>query len=114
MNSVHSQQVSWWSVHEFMQAAVAQANVGPLPFAGTPAWCDLADGDPRKLLALAVRGEHDVLRCEVAQSARADASRAVSAAADWKQVGREIQQRDSFRADRPWLQRRKSADERRI
>jgi hypothetical protein len=40
----------------------------------------MSDGDPRKLLALAVDGEHHVLRKEVAQTARAEASRAVSGA----------------------------------
>ncbi|ART69104.1 hypothetical protein BTO20_11370 [Mycobacterium dioxanotrophicus] len=57
-----SQQVSWWPVHQFLESVVAQANYGPLPIAGTPAWQQLADGDPRKLLAVAMSGEHWVLR----------------------------------------------------
>lgn len=100
-----SQQVSWALVHEFLEAALAQANTGSLPWAGTPAWCALPDGDPRKLLALAAAGEHHVLRVEVAQSAQAEASRAVAAAADWPKVAREIQQRNEFYASRPWLRR---------
>ncbi|BBY52946.1 DUF2742 domain-containing protein [Mycobacterium koreense] len=88
-----SRQVSWWFVHEFVEAAVAQANCGPIPTAGTPSWCELSDGDPRKLLAVAVAGEHHALRVEVAQAAAAEASSAVSAAADWPKVAREIQQR---------------------
>ena len=98
-----SQQVSWSSVHEFLQAV--RANVGSLPSAGTPEWCELSDGDPRKLLALAVDGEHHVLRKEVAQQAHAEASRAISAAADWSAVSREIQQRNSLYKQRPWLGR---------
>jgi hypothetical protein len=83
-----SQQVSWWEAHLFIEAAVARANVGPIPVAGTPAWRALDDLDPRKLLALALDGEHQVLRKEVAQTAMADASREVSAAADWPAVAR--------------------------
>jgi Protein of unknown function (DUF2742) len=100
-----SQQVSWWSTHTFLDAMLAQANVGPLPAAGTPAWCAMADGDPRKLLALAVDGEHHVLRKEVAQTAHADASRAISGAVDWRALSREIHQRRGFYAQKPWLRR---------
>ena len=57
------------------------------------------------MLALAVAGEHHVLRVEVAQTAQAEASRAVSAAADWPKVAREIKQRNDFYASRPWLRR---------
>jgi Protein of unknown function (DUF2742) len=100
-----SQQRDWYSTHLFLEAYRAQANCGPIPAAGTPSWRSLEFNDPRKLLSLALDGEHHVLRCEVAQSAMADGSRAVSAAADWKQVGREVQQRASFRAERPWMSR---------
>ena len=84
----------WWSVHQFLEALRAQANYSEIPAAGTPAWCLLADSDPRKLLALAQAGEHHVLRVEVDQAAAADASKAIAAATDWGQVAREIQQRD--------------------
>lgn len=103
MSALDSQQVSWWSVHEFITALTAKAN--DLPYAGTPAWCALSDNDPRKLLALAVAGEHHVLRAETAQEVRADASKAVAAAADWPAIGREIRQRSEFYAQRPWLRR---------
>jgi hypothetical protein len=103
--TVESQQVSWWPVHEFLEAVLAQANVGPLALAGTPAWTSLSDVDPRKLLALAAEGEHHVLRKEVAQAAHAEASRAISGAADWSAVSREIRQRATFFQDRPWLKR---------
>jgi hypothetical protein len=104
-STVDSRQVSWWPVHEFLQAAIAQANVGQLPWAGTPAWCELVDGDPRKLLALAIAGEHHVLRVEGAQTARAEAGRAVSRATDWSVLSRDIKQRNDFYAARPWLRR---------
>ncbi|TXI63308.1 DUF2742 domain-containing protein [Mycolicibacterium mageritense] len=90
--SPQSQQVSWWPVHEFLEAAVNQANYGPLPAAGTPAWCALADGDPRKLLSLAVSGEHWALRTEIAQERLAEAGRDVAGAEDWSAVSRRIAQ----------------------
>ncbi|OMC02104.1 hypothetical protein A5734_15085 [Mycolicibacterium fortuitum] len=90
-----SQQVSWWDTHEFITAAVRQADTGPLPIAGTPAWCALADGDPRKLLALAVAGQHHVLRVEVAQEHLADASKNIATSADWSALAQRIRNRCS-------------------
>jgi hypothetical protein len=99
--STASQAVSWYPVLEFWQAAVAQANCGPLPWPGTPSWCAMSDGDPRKLLALAGFGVHWALRVETAQVARADASRAISRAADWPAISQKIRQRqDSNRIPR--------------
>lgn len=85
-----SQQVSWWSTYTFITAAVSQANLGPLPTAGTPPWCELSDGDPRKMLALAISGTHHALRVEVAQEQQAEASKAIAAAADWPAIARSI------------------------
>lgn len=89
-----SQQRAWWPVHEFLEALVAQANYGPIPAAGTPLWCALSDGDPRKLLAVAIDGVHHVLRIETAQMELADASKAIAGSADWTTVAREIQGRN--------------------
>lgn len=86
--SVQSRQVAWWPVHEFLEAARAQANCGPLPLAGTPAWCALADDDLTKLLALADAGQHAVLQWDIAQTAAAEASKTVAAAEDWPAVAR--------------------------
>lgn len=97
MTTTGSQQVSWSEVHRYLEAVLAQANIGPLPWAGVPEWCAMSDGDPRKLLALAVAGEHHVLRVEVAQTAHAEASRAISAAADWSAIANEIRQRRNSR-----------------
>jgi len=93
--STASRSVAWWPVHEFMAALLAHAN--DLPPAGTPAWCALSDGDPRKLLAVAAAGEHHVLRVETAQEAQAEASKAIAAAADWPSIAREIKQQDEAR-----------------
>jgi hypothetical protein len=106
--STHSQQVSWWDTHVFIEAVAAQANVGPLPLAGTPAWCELASGDPRKLLALAIAGEHHVLRVEVAQEAECEASHAISAALDWSAFAQARRRHNEFYSARPWLQREAS------
>jgi hypothetical protein len=72
---------------------VAQAN--HLPVAGTPAWCALSDDDPAKLVALAVAGEHHVLRVETAQEALAQASQAISACTDWSTVAQRVRNRSS-------------------
>ncbi|MFN3003465.1 DUF2742 domain-containing protein [Mycolicibacterium wolinskyi] len=84
-----SRQVAWWPVHEFITAMVANAN--DLPVAGTPSWCALPDSDPRKLLALAVAGEHHVLRTEVGQEHLADAGKKIAASADWSALAQRIQ-----------------------
>lgn len=88
-----SQEVNWWATHLFIEAAVAQANCGPIPIAGTPAWAELADGDPRKLLALAAAGEHHVLRTEIGQEIRAQAAEDVWGGEDWSQVARQVKKR---------------------
>lgn len=85
-----SQQRAWWPVHQFIEALVAQSIYGPIPAAGTPSWCELADGDPRKLLAVAIDGEHHVLRIETAQEQRAEESKAIAAAEDWPGVARRV------------------------
>ncbi|RFZ08113.1 DUF2742 domain-containing protein [Mycobacterium marinum] len=104
-NTTESQQVSWWSVSQFVNAVLGQANAGPLPWPGTPSWCAMSDGDPRKLLAVAEFGVHHALRVETAQAARAEASRAVAGSVDWPQIAREVRQRRDFYTERPWLKR---------
>jgi Protein of unknown function (DUF2742) len=90
-----SQQVAWWEVHQFVSAVLNQVNNWPM--LGTPAWCSLAHEDPRKWCALLDGAQHWALRVETCQEARAEASRAVSAAVDWPQVSREMLQLASFR-----------------
>ena len=83
-----SQAVSWWDVHEHVAPVLAQ--VRSWPMAGTPAWCQLAGDDPAKWAALLDAAQHHALRVETAQAARAEASRAVSGAANWAQIAREV------------------------
>jgi hypothetical protein len=105
-NVLHSsQQVSWWSVHEFISAAIDQSGAGPWPLVGTPAWCQLSDGDPRKWAALFDAAQHWALRVETCQAARCEASRDISAAEDWSTVARDVKGRAELHAQRPWLKR---------
>lgn len=85
-----SPQASWWPTYEFMRDVLAQANVGPLPAAGTPAWLEMADGDPRKLLALAEAGVLHVLSVDCAQTVRAEASSDISGDTDWSTIARRV------------------------
>lgn len=87
---MHSRQVSWPEVNRFITEIIKAANAGPLPLAGTPAWCALPDGDPAKLLALADAGQHAVLQWDITQTAAADASKTIAAAEDWPAVARSI------------------------
>lgn len=106
MRTVESQQVSWWSVHEFVTAAISQAEVRSFPMVGTPAWCSLADGDPRKIAALLDAAQHWALRLETFQADQAEASRAVESSADWPAIAQRSRTRHEFYAARPWLKRR--------
>lgn len=85
---IASQQVSWWSVHRWVQKYLDAA--GNYPPAGTPAWCELADGDRRKWAALLDAAQHHVLRVETAQQQRAQAAKEISAAADWSALARRV------------------------
>jgi Protein of unknown function (DUF2742) len=105
MNEQSSQQVSWWPVYLFVQAAIAQAEVTDWPRAGTPSWCALADGDPRKLCAVLDDASHWSLRVDSLQEAQADAASAVSSAEDWPAVARRIRERVDFHKAKPWARR---------
>jgi len=104
MSAIESQQVSFFPVHEFVQRYLDTA--GHYPPAGTPAWCELADGDRRKWAALLDAAQHHVLRVEIGQEALAEASKAVTGAADWSKVAQEIRGRSDFYARNPWAKRR--------
>lgn len=105
MTRAHSQQVSWWSVHEFVTAALSRADVPSWPMLGTPAWCALADGDPRKWAAVLDASQHWALRLETCQEARRQAGREIAEAADWNAIGRSHHKRADFYTERPWLKR---------
>lgn len=101
---VHSRQVAWFEVHELVAPVLAAFESWPA--AGTPAWCALDDGDPVKWAAILDAAQHAALHWDARQQAHADASRAVSAAADWAAISRHVRQRADWYAERPWLKRR--------
>jgi hypothetical protein len=90
MPVVASQQVNWWAVHEFVAPMLAQ--VGSCPTVGTPAWCALRDDDPVKIAGIFDAARHWALRVETCQQERAQASRDISAAANWSAVATRILQ----------------------
>jgi hypothetical protein len=100
---VSSQQVNWSEVNLFVTPLLEQA--GSWPMAGTPAWCLLDDDDPVKWAALLDAAQHWALRVETCQRAACEASRDISAAADWSAVAREVQNHNEFYAQKPWLKR---------
>jgi hypothetical protein len=95
--------VSFWSVHEHVTEFLE--SVGTWPMLGSVEWRNLDADHPAKLAAIFDAAQHWALRIEMAQEARAEASRAISDAADWASIGREIQQLRQFRNSRPWTRR---------
>lgn len=104
MSDISSRTVDWWAVHSFVAPWLDGA--GDYPMAGTLAWQALPADDARKWAALLDGASHHSLRIEHNQRALAEASRSVSAAADWPQVAREIRQREEFRRAHPWSRRK--------
>lgn len=104
MTDISSRTVDWWSVHKFVKPYLDA--VGDYPMAGTLAWQELPDDDPRKRAALLDGASHHALRIEHNQRSLAEASRSVSAAADWPQVAGEVRQREDFRRMHPWSRRK--------
>jgi Protein of unknown function (DUF2742) len=97
-----SQQVSWWSVHQFV---VAHLQVKHWPMIGSPDWCEQDDDDPAKLAAVLDAAQHWALRIETCQQADADAGGEISAAADWSHIAQYIRDERDFYATHPWLKR---------
>ncbi|MEX3644327.1 DUF2742 domain-containing protein [Mycolicibacterium porcinum] len=88
--SPQSRQVSWFEVYRFADRLATSHDVAlnHLPLPGTPAWCGMDDTDARKLLALVLGGVREALGNEIHQDAMAEASQAISAAADWTATAR--------------------------
>lgn len=99
--------VDWYAVALFVAPLLQQ--VGRWPAAGSPAWCDLEETDPRKVAAVYDAARRWALQVDGYQVARrialAEASREISAAYDWKALARKIQEYNEFRAERPWMNR---------
>ncbi|WP_235661592.1 DUF2742 domain-containing protein [Mycobacteroides abscessus] len=102
-----SRQVSWLTVHEFVQPHIEVA--GPFPVAGTVAWQLLSGAEPGKWAALLDAAQHYALRLDVEQEAAIAARRAISQSQDWGAVASKMRQRQDFYEQRPWLRRKEVA-----
>lgn len=87
-----SQQVSWYEVFRYAERLAADHGVAldHHLIAGTPQWCGMPDDDARKLLALVLGGVREALANDARQTALAEASHEISAAADWSAVAQRI------------------------
>jgi hypothetical protein len=106
-----SRAVAWWPVLTYIAdllrvdpAAVPEA-AQRVPLLGTPAWCALPDDAPAKLAAVLHGGCHHALRLEMTQEAAAEASKAISAATDWRAVASELSGLAAYRKANPWARR---------
>lgn len=91
--NVESRWVEWYSVHLYVLPMLDAA--GSWPLAGALAWQQLDDSDPRKLAAVLDGGRRDALRNDTTGAALAQASQAISAAADWPAIARSIRRRQA-------------------
>jgi len=89
--AVSSRQVDWYRVYSFVAPLVER--LGPLPWPGTPTWCELSDHDPRKTGAVLLAGVLWALNEDARQDAQAEASCDISEAADWPAIARELHAR---------------------
>lgn len=89
-----SRQVNWYETFRYAERLAANHGVDLLDHhhlvAGTPRWCGMDDDDARKLMALVLGGIREAVANDTRQAALAQASRRVSAAADWSAVARSI------------------------
>lgn len=92
-----SRQVNWYEAFAFASRIASQYGVTldhrELPIAGTLQWCGMADDDARKLMALVLGGVREALANDAHQDALAQAGEAISGAADWSQVSRDVRRR---------------------
>jgi hypothetical protein len=102
-----SRAVRWWEFHKWCQEWLSSRNVeaDSWPMCGTQAWFDLDNRDVRKWAAVLEASEHHVLRVEHSQVALAEASKAISGAADWSAIANETRNLAEFRRERPWARR---------
>lgn len=84
-----SRQVAYRPVYTLLAPMLGTPSLIP----GTPAWCQLKDTDPSKWRAVLWASIWWCLEQDARQAATADASRAISEAADWSQISRDIRRR---------------------
>lgn len=98
MTDVSSRQVSWWSVHTFVELQLS--TVESWPAAGTPAWCQLEDDDPRKRAAVLAAGVRWALHIDTIQEQLAEASREIAAMENWSSLSRRMRSRNGVHIPR--------------
>lgn len=104
--TAESREVSWALAHAELWPVVERAcRRGPLPLIGSHSWLALPDGDPRKVGAVWLAADWQVLHIELDQDARADALQDVSDAADWHAIGRHGRDKAAFEVANPWAKR---------
>lgn len=79
-----SRQVAWAEVHALVKPLLGEPGLVP----GSPQWVALDDTDPRKWSALLWAAVYWAVSEDAHQTALAEASRAISTAADWPRIGR--------------------------
>lgn len=85
-----SNAVDWWAVHLYVEPTLK--GVGSWPLVGSLPWRNLPTDDPAKLAAIFDAARHWALRVDTCQEALAEASRDISAAADWPAAARRLVQ----------------------
>lgn len=100
---------AYTEVRSYVQRIVG-THGGSAPAAGSPAWCDLADGDKAKLIAVLHAGTRAVLEDSLA--ALADRRQAIKEAAvevaqadDWTAVARRVRDRDQALKSGAYIER---------
>lgn len=88
---IESRWVDWFSVHAYVLPILDEA--GSWPMAGSLAWQDLDDSDPRKLAAVLDGARRDALRNDTIGAALSEASREIAKAANWPEFSRDIRRR---------------------
>jgi hypothetical protein len=84
MTATGSREVAWSPVYDLVAPLLGEPGLVP----GAPAWCDLDDRDPAKWQALLWAAVWWAVSQDARQTALAEASRAISAAADWPAIAR--------------------------
>lgn len=89
MSGTASRAVAWEPVHRLVEPLLGDPGLAP----GTPPWTALDDHDPRKWSAVLWSAVWWAVAEDARQTHKAEASRAISAAADWPRIAREAVQR---------------------
>jgi hypothetical protein len=102
VTSLDSRAVCWSPVWDLLAPILGTPGLIP----GTPAWVALPDDNPDKWRAVLWACLWWVVAEDAHQDAKAEASRAISAAADWAAASRELQQLNAARRNGGRIERK--------